>query len=159
MRISTVIFSHDNATAQIKATETGTIQRGIAGIYVNGMFMEGSNITFAIDEGVKHLEMKAVNNDGDYSKTLIRRVPGWSEIVSSLYVKSCNFNNSYTTATITAVATSDIVAGIYVNGDYFAGNPVYYKIPRNTSSLNIQAVNQHGDLSPLLKKVAPTTST
>ena len=155
-------FSYDNTTAVITATETpaeGSEARGITGIEVNGEFFSGNPLAYDIPPGTRHLEMRAYNTDGDYSPLLIRRVPGWSEIVSTLSISSIEFTDYNTRATITALATGgDSVAGIFVNEEYFSGNPVIYKVAKGVETLHVQAVNFNGDLSPMVNKAVPGTT-
>lgn len=155
-------FSYDNTTAVITAAETpaeGSEARGITGIEVNGEFFRGNPVAYDIPEGTRHLEMRAYNTDGDYSPLLIRRVPGWSEIVSTITISSIEFSDYNTRATITALATGgDSIAGIFVNEEYFAGNPVVYKIGKDVDTLHVQAVNPNGDLSAMVNKAVPKST-
>lgn len=155
-------FSYDNTTAVITATETvgeGAELRGITGIEVNGEFLSGNPVAYDIPEGTRHLEMRAYNTDGDYSPLLIRRVPGWSEIVSTISISNIEFTDYNTRATITALATGgDSIAGIFVNEEYFAGNPVIYKIGKDVDTLHVQAVNPNGDLSAMVNKAVPKST-
>lgn len=103
--------------------------------------------------------MRAYNTDGDYSPLLIRRVPGWSEIVSTLSISSVEFSDYNTRATITALATGgDSVAGIFVNDEYYTGNPVVYKIEKDVETLHVQAANYDGDLSAMVNKAVPQST-
>lgn len=149
-------FSGDNTIASIIAEETGDDPRGIAGIEVNGEFYGDNPLAYEIPAGTRHLEMRAINSDGDYSPLLIRRVPGWSEIVSTISISSIEFSDYNTRATCTAIATGgDSVAGIFVNNEYFEGNPIVYKIGKDTEELHVQAVNYNGDLSAMVNRVVP----
>ena len=155
-------FSYDDATAVITATETaeeGNAPRGITGIEINGEFVSGNPVAYSIPEGTRHLELRAYNTDGDYSPLLIRRVPGWSEIVSTITISSIEFSDYNTRATITALATGgDSVTGIFINDEYFEGNPVVYKIGKDVETLHVQAVNPNGDLSAMVNKAVPRST-
>lgn len=159
LEITGCVFSEDNTSAVITATETvenEADRRGITGIKINGEFFEGNPVAYPIPEGTRHLEMVAYNTDGDYSPTLIRRVPGWSEVVSTLAITNCQFSDYNKRATITALATGgDSVAGIFVNGEFFEGNPVIYSIDKKTDVLHMQAANYNGDLSAMVNKDVP----
>lgn len=156
------VFSEDNSCATVTAVENvekESDRRGITGIKINGEFFEGNPVIYPIPEGTRHLEMKAYNTDGDYSPTLIRRVPGWSEVVSTLSIVNCEFSNYNKRATVTALATGgDSVAGIFVNGEFFEGNPVVYDIDKNTDVLHLQAANFNGDLSAMVNRDVPRDS-
>ncbi|MFV0497576.1 MAG: hypothetical protein ACK5L0_05335 [Candidatus Fimivivens sp.] len=162
LEITDCIFSFDNTTAVITTTETPaeeTEPRGITGIEINGDFFEGNPVAYDIPEGTQHLEMRAFNTDGDYSPLLIRRVPGWSEIVSTITISSIEFSDYNTRATITALATGgDSVSGIFINEEYFEGNPVVYKIGKDVETLHVQAVNPDGDLSAMVNKAVPRST-
>lgn len=155
-------FSYDNTTAVITAAETpaeGVEPRGIARIEINGEFFDGNPVAYSIPEGTRHLEMRAYNTDGDYSPLLIRRVPGWSEIVSTITISSVEFSDYNTRATVTALATGgDSVTGIFINDVYYEGNPVVYKIGKDVDTLHVQAVNPNGDLSAMVNKAVPKST-
>lgn len=159
LEITNCVFSEDNNYATITATENPEKEedrRGITGIKVNGEFIEGNPVAYPIPEGTRHLEMIAYNTDGDYSPTLIRRVPGWSEVVSTLSIINCEFSDYNKRATVTALATGgDSVAGIFVNGEFFEGNPVVYDIDKDTDVLHLQAANFNGDLSAMVNRDVP----
>ncbi|MEG0944454.1 MAG: hypothetical protein RSD07_06700 [Angelakisella sp.] len=149
-----VRFAEDSSSVQITAMETGG--KGIRGIRINGELLPGNPVTYQIPAGTRHLDMQAEDREGDRSAVLIRRVPGWSEVVTTLTVTDVTFTDYNTTAQITATATGgDSVAGIIVNGELLEGNPVIYKVPKGTETLHIQAVNPQGDLSPMLNKAVP----
>lgn len=156
------VFSEDNSCATVTAAENvenEADRRGITGIKINGEFFEGNPVIYPIPEGTRHLEMKACNTDGDYSPTLIRRVPGWSEVVSTLSIVNCEFSSYNKRATVTALATGgDSVAGIFVNDEFFEGNPVIYDIDKNTDILHLQAANFNGDLSAMVNRAVPRDS-
>ncbi|WMJ83157.1 DUF6273 domain-containing protein [Oscillospiraceae bacterium MB24-C1] len=155
-------FSYDNTTAVITAAETpaeGVAPRGITRIEINGEFFDGNPVAYSIPEGTRHLEMRAYNTDGDYSPLLIRRVPGWSEIVSTITISSVEFSDYNTRATVTALATGgDSVTGIFINDVYYEGNPVVYKIGKDVDTLHVQAVNPNGDLSAMVNKAVPKST-
>ena len=155
-------FSYDNTTAVITAAETpaeGVEPRGIARIEINGELFDGNPVAYSIPEGTRHLEMRAYNTDGDYSPLLIRRVPGWSEIVSTITISSVEFSDYNTRATVTALATGgDSVTGIFINDVYYEGNPVVYKIGKDVDTLHVQAVNPNGDLSAMVNKAVPKST-
>ncbi|MDF3005296.1 MAG: hypothetical protein K0S22_1768 [Oscillospiraceae bacterium] len=155
-------FSYDNTTAVITAGETpaeGVAPRGITRIEINGEFFDGNPVAYSIPEGTRHLEMRAYNTDGDYSPLLIRRVPGWSEIVSTITISSVEFSDYNTRATVTALATGgDSVTGIFINDVYYEGNPVIYKIAKDVDTLHVQAVNPNGDLSAMVNKAVPKST-
>lgn len=154
MAVTAVTFSEDAAQAVIAAEATGG--HSIRGILVNGELLEGNPVTHAIPEGTRHLEMRAVNQEGDQSAALIRRVPGWSQIVSTISISDVAFSDHNTVVTATALATGgDTVAGIYINDVYIEGNPVVYSIPRRTETLRIQAMNSAGDLSAVVNRQVP----
>ncbi|MEG1875531.1 MAG: hypothetical protein RR185_08180, partial [Angelakisella sp.] len=152
-----VRFSSDNTTAQITAMDTA--DKGIRGVRVNGELLPGNPVIYSIPAGTTHLKMQAEDNNGDRSAVLIRRVPGWSEVVATLTVTDVTFTDYNTTAQITATATGgDSVAGIIVNEKRFEGNPVIYSVPKDTPVLHIQAVNAAGDRSPMVNKTVPLDS-
>lgn len=155
VRITSVSFSDQNdytkknMEAYIRAVDdTG---HNIQGIYVNGEYFDGDAITYTIAPGTRHLEVQAINTNGDSSEMLIKRVPGWSEVVDTLTIESVNFASSGI-ATITAASTDSEVEGIYVNDKFFDGNPILYTITSNTKTLKLQAENEEGDKSAVIYK-------
>ncbi len=154
LSIADVQFSTDNTTAKITAVESGG--RGLKGIRVNGELFPDNPLVYDIPNGVRHLEIQAEDNFGDRSPLIRRRVPGWSEVVTTLSVTDVTFLDYNKTAKITATATGgDSVSGIYVNDVLFEGNPVIYQVPKGSEVLHIQAVNSAGDRSPMLNKTVP----
>ncbi|MEM1486422.1 hypothetical protein V6615_16405 (plasmid) [Oscillospiraceae bacterium PP1C4] len=154
VRITSVSFSEQNdftkksMEALIKAVDdTG---HNIHGIYVNDEFFEGDAITYTVLPGTRHLNIQAINTNGDTSEVIIKRVPGWSEIVDTLSIKSANFANGI--ATITAESTGAAVYGIYVNDKFYDGNPILYTVSSSTKTLKLQAENDDGDKSPVVYK-------
>lgn len=155
VRITSVSFSEQNdyskknMEAYIKAVDdTG---HNIKGIYVNGEFFEGDAITYTILNGTRHLEIQAINTNGDTSEVVIKRVPGWSEVVDTLSIESVTFASSGI-ATITAASTGAAVSGIYVNDKFYDGNPVLYTVSSGTKTLKLQAENKEGDKSAVVYK-------
>lgn len=155
VRITSVSFSEQNdyskknMEAYIKAVDdTG---HNIKGIYVNGEFFEGDAITYTILNGTRHLEIQAINTNGDTSEVVIKRVPGWSEVVDTLSIESVTFASSGI-ATITAASTGAAVSGVYVNDKFYDGNPVLYTVSSGTKTLKLQAENQEGDKSAVIYK-------
>jgi len=156
--IESVEFSEDNTTATITAatSEPGT---SITGIYCNGELIAGNPVTYTIPvDNSQYLKVQAVNNEGDKSKIVTKRVPGWSEVIDTITIESITFSEDNTTATITA-ATSEpgtSITGIYCNDELIAGNPVTYTIPAdNNQYLKAQAVNSEGDRSEIVTKRVP----
>ena len=160
LTVMAVDFSANYLRARITATEIGTETslKGIKGIQVNNDFLEGNPVDYDIPEGTKKIAARAINNEGDYSKEVVKRVPGWSEIVGSLQIDTVTFNAANTEATITAISEGAAVSGIYVNGVLSSGNPVVYSIPSGTTELVLQAENTEGDRSETVTVAVPHNS-
>lgn len=154
LSIVAVSFSENNASATITAMETEG--KGILGIRVNGDLLPGSQVVYEIPEGTRHLEIQAENNEGDYSAKVIRRVPGWSDVVTTITVTDISFLDYNTTVQVTAVATGGTsVAGVEINQQFLEGNPVIYNVPKGTDVLHIQALDSAGDRSSMVNKTVP----
>ncbi len=160
LTVMAVDFSANYLRARITATEIGTETslKGIKGIQVNNDFLEGNPVDYDIPEGTKKIAARAINNEGDYSKEVVKRVPGWSEIVGSLQIDTVTFNAANTEATITAISEGAAVSGIYVNDVLSSGNPVVYSIPSGTTELVLQAENTEGDRSETVTVAVPHNS-
>jgi len=155
--IESVTFSEDNTVATVTAA-TSEPEKSITGIYCNDELIAGNPVTYTIAEGTRHLRLQAVNNEGDKSEMITKRVPGWSEVVDTITIESIIFSEDNATATITA-ATSEpgtSITGIYCNDELIEGNPVTYTIPvDNNQYLKAQAVNSEGDRSEIVTKRVP----
>lgn len=160
LTVMAVDFSPNYLMARITATEIGeeTSFKGIKGIQVNNDFLEGNPVDYEIPEGTKRIAARAINNEGDFSKEVVKRVPGWSEIINTLQIDTVTFNASNTEATVTAISEGATVSGIYVNGVLSSGNPIVYSIAPGTTELVLQAVNTEGDRSEIVTVAVPRNS-
>lgn len=159
--IESVIFSENNTTATVTATtsETGT---SITGIYCNDELLTGNPVTYTIPvDNSQYLKVQAVNNEGDRSELITKRVPGWSEVVDTIAVTSVEFFNSNKMARVRADTTrlNARISGIYVNSLFYAGNPIEYAVATGTTYLECQAVDDTGDLSQSVVRSVPSEST
>lgn len=151
--IESVAFSEDNTTATVTAatSEPGTTIRGI---YCNEELVEGNPVTYQIPiENSQYLKVQAVNNEGDRSELVTKRVPGWTEVTNKIAVTSVEFLKSNTRARVRADTTrKSRIMGIYVNKEFYDGNPI--ECPVTSVQLECQAVDEYGDLSqPVVRQV------
>lgn len=151
LKVLSVIFSPKNDAATIKAVDGNNVE--IKGFYINEELIEGHPLVYDIDSSTKYLKVQAVNQRGDVSEVVTKRVPGWSESVSTLQISSVEFSESI--VKITAESSGAAVSGIYVNDKLASGNPVMYTMPNNTKLLKLQALNVDGDFSEIVYQEVP----
>ncbi|WP_145997697.1 hypothetical protein [Marasmitruncus massiliensis] len=158
--IETVAFSDDNKMATIAAA-TNEIGTSITGIYCNDELIVGNPVTYTIPvDNSQYLKVQAVNNEGDRSEIVTKRVPGWSEVVDTIAVTSVEFLNGNRLARVRADTTrlNASILGIYVNGVFHEGNPIECEVASGTEYLECQAADDVGDLSqPVVRQVPRNT--
>lgn len=151
--IESITFSQDNTSATVTAA-TSESDTTIRGIYCNDELVEGNPATYKIPvENSQYLKVQAVNNEGDRSKLVTKRVPGWTELTDKIAVTSVEFLSRNTRARVRADTTGESkIAGIYVNKEFYDGNPI--ECPVTTVQLECQAVDEYGDRSqPVVRQV------
>ena len=110
----------------------------------------------------QYLKVQAVNNEGDKSEIVIKRVPGWSEVTDSIAVTSVELLNENKLARVRADTTrlNATIMGIYVNSVFYEGNPIECAVASGTTYLECQAVDDTGDLSqPVVRPIPKETTT
>ncbi len=160
--IDSITFSEDNTMATVTAStsEPGT---SITGIYCNDELVAGNPVTYTIPvDNSQYLKVQAVNNEGDKSEIVTKRVPGWSEVTDSIAVTSVEFLNDNKRARVRADTTrlNASIMGIYVNSEFYEGNPIECAVAPGTTYLECQAVDDSGDLSqPVVRPIPKETTT
>ncbi len=160
--IDSITFSEDNTMATVTAStsEPGT---SITGIYCNDELVVGNPVTYTIPvDNSQYLKVQAVNNEGDKSEIVTKRVPGWSEVTDSIAVTSVELLNENKLARVRADTTrlNATIMGIYVNSVFYEGNPIECAVASGTEFLECQAVDNTGDLSqPVIRPIPKGTTT
>ena len=158
--VAIVSIDFNSSTNPQKAIITAASQNSeIAGILVNDALYNGNPVNYQIPEGTKHIKAKAISDIGTLSEEVIKRVPGWSQIVDTVVIKSVQFNEDNSMVEVYAEdLTGKQIYGVYVNDLLVEGNPAIYTIPADTKTLKLQAVNEDGDLSAIVNKLVPGSS-
>lgn len=149
-----VKFSQNNTVATITATSDDDIE--IKGVYVDGELQKGNPITYTIPKASKYLQLQAVDIEGDKSNLYDVRVPGWTDIRQDIRISSAEFSDDNTLIMVKATESAGYgVAGIYINDEFYKGNPVLAIVNEGEKHLKLQAENGEGDRSPVVTKRVP----
>lgn len=146
--VDSVDFTDDNTKVEIKAS-TSDPDRKIAGVYVSGDFAQGNPVSYELRNVVQYITVQAVNDVGDRSEAVRYRVPGWTEVTSDLTIDTVEYLEESNLVRVSAHTSSSDreIAGIFINGENFDGNPVEYPLPVDVSALQLQAIDNFGDKS------------
>ena len=154
--VDSILFTDNNTSAVVSASTTDP-ENPVAGIYINGTYQEGNPVVYPLTKEELYLTAQAVNTQGDRSKAVKKRVPGWSDVLDTIAITSVEFSQDDASVKVRADTSraGGSIAGIYINGQYYEGNPVECPLPAGTKYVRAQARDDQGDLSPEVTRRVP----
>lgn len=154
LEITNVEFAGGKVLAWAKSTNEAAPVKGIT---VNDSFVAGNPIGSTLAKDARFVTLQAVDAEGDKSEPVVKRVPGWSDVLDTIAVTGVEFSSDGGTVTARADTTKEgaTISGIYVGGKLYEGNPVTCSVPTGAKTLTFQAQDSAGDLSPEITRRVP----